>query len=248
MNTIKKTLLILIGAAIVLYTPGCFIDIDDDTFSRCVDADGPIISETIVMSSFSGIDFRMAGEVYLRQGSEQEVVIEAPRRLIEEMEFDVRRDIWSIETDRCVRHSHRDLRIFITVPFLDYVRLSGSGDIISENFFAIDDLELVLSGSGLIDLGIEADDVKASISGSGDIILEGTADDLDFNISGSGDIKAFNLSANTASVHISGSGDAEVTVSDALNVRISGSGDVYYRGNPSIDKTVTGSGGVIDAN
>lgn len=249
MNTIKKILFVFIGAATLIYTPGCFIDIDDDgDFFRCIDADGPIISEEINMASFRGIDFRIAGEVYLRQGDVQEVIVEAPRELIDEMEFEVQNGIWQIETDRCMRYNGRDLRIFITIPDLDYVKLSGSGDIISENTFVIRDLELNLSGSGLIDLGIEADDVAALISGSGDVVLEGTADDLNFTISGSGDIMAFNLFANTADVLISGSGDAEVNVGTTLDVRISGSGDVFYRGNPDVDTIITGSGRVIDAN
>jgi hypothetical protein len=249
MNAIKKTLFILLGAAALLYTSGCFIDIDDDDdFIGCIRADGPIITERINMASFTGIDLEIAGEVYIRQGSEQIVEIEAPEEIVEEMEFDVRNDIWEIETDRCLRYDGNDLRIFITLPNLDYLRISGSGDIISENIFLIDDLELQISGSGIIDVAAEADDIFTRISGSGDILLEGTADDLDFEINGSGDIKAFDLLANAADVNISGSGDAEVNVSDELNVRISGSGDVLYRGNPVVDSRISGSGRVIDAN
>ena len=51
-----------------------------------------------------------------------------------------------------------------------------------------------------------------------------------------------------ADVTISGSGDAEVTVSDDLDVKITGSGDVYYKGNPDLDVNITGSGEVINAN
>jgi len=249
MNAIKKILFIMLGVASLFYASGCFIDLDDDDdFFGCPRADGPIVTERIEMASFTGIDLEIAGEVYIRQGNEQIVEIEAPVEIIDEMEFDVRNDTWEIETDRCLRYDGDDLRIFITLPYLDYLRISGSGDIISENVFLIDDLEAQISGSGIIDVAVEADDIFARISGSGDMLLEGSADDLDFEINGSGDIKAFNLLANSADVNITGSGDVEVNVSDELNVRISGSGDVLYRGNPRIDTRISGSGRVIDAN
>lgn len=249
MKAIKKVLFVMISLATLIYTPGCFIDIDDDDdFFGCVDADGTIINEVIDMASFDAIDLRIAGKVYIRQGDVQRVEIEAPRRLLEEMEFDVRGGEWEIETDRCVRYNGSDLKIFITLPNIKGLRVSGSGDIVSENLLVIGDLELRINGSGSIDAAVEADDINASISGSGDIYLEGNADVLDFNVSGSGDFRGFNLQANAAKINISGSGNVEVNVIDALDVRISGSGDVHYKGNPSIETQISGSGKVIDAN
>ena len=120
------------------------------------------------------------------------------------------------------------MRIFITLPDFDLINISGSGEIISETFLNVDDIDLTISGSGDIDLGIEADDIKSSISGSGNILLEGTADEIDFRISGSGDYGAFNLDSNRAYIEIIGSGDAEVYVGEQLDVKISGSVDVMY--------------------
>ncbi len=250
MNTIKKIFILLISASVLIYTPGCFIDIDDDDdFFGCVDADGPIVNEVINMASFNAIDLKIAGKVYIRQGDEQHVEIEAPRQLIDEMEFDVRNGEWEIETDRCVRYQSNDLIIYITLPNITSLKISGSGDIISENTLTTDDLELRISGSGNMDMAVNADDIEIVISGSGNVYLEGSADMLDFIVSGSGDFKGFNLLANAANILISGSGDVEVNVDDSLDVKISGSGDVRYKGTPpSINTQITGSGRVINAN
>ncbi len=249
MNTIKKILILCISASALIFSPGCFIDFDDDDdFFGCVKADGAIVNEVINMASFDAIDLKIAGKVYIRQGNEQRVEIEAPRRLIDEMEFDVRNGEWEIETDRCVRYDSRDLKIFITLPNFTSVAISGSGDIISENTLVIGDLNLRISGSGNIDLAVDADDINTLISGSGDVFLEGSADVLDLIISGSGDFRGFNLLANAAKILISGSGDVEVNVDDTLDVRITGSGDVRYKGTPAINTQISGSGKVINAN
>ena len=48
-----------------------------------------------------------------------------------------------------------------------------------------------------------------------------------------------------AHVRISGSGNANVLVSDDLNVVISGSGKVSYAGYPDISKLISGSGKLL---
>jgi len=163
------------------------------------------------------------------------------------MERTVKGGVWEIEVDRCIRNME-EMRIFITLPEITEVKISGSGKIISENMLKADDLEVGISGSGDITLGVLADDINTSISGSGNVVLEGEADEIRFLVSGSGDLRAFDLMARKAEVEISGSGDVEVYVTEQLNVSITGSGDVLYHGNPSLNVSISGAGEVVDAN
>lgn len=244
----KRIFWMLFSIAITLSAAGCFFDLDDDNdIFGCVNGDGPTVSRTISVSDFDGIELPISADVFITQGPVQEVVVEGKSNIIDELERDVHNGIWRIEFDRCVRDIG-SMRVFITMPNLTSLRISGSGDIISENVFAIDDLELDIPGSGNIDLAIEADDIDGDISGSGRILLEGTADQAKYRISGSGDVRTFALACHTADISISGSGDCEVFVSDFLKVRISGSGDVFFKGDPGLDVNITGSGNVIDAN
>lgn len=248
MKRIQWLLLGLIGVFTLTLSPGCFIDIDDDdNIFGCLNGSGPIVSETIILPDFTGIDVRMSARVFVRQGDEFEVTVEGKQNIIDELERDVHNGIWRIEIDRCVRDVG-ELTVFVTMPDITSLKMSGSGDIISENTLIVQDINLEISGSGDIDLSLEADDIDSRISGSGDLILEGLADELDLTISGSGDLRAFGLTLRTADINITGSGDAEVFVNELLIVRISGSGDVFFKGDPTIDTTITGSGRVVDAN
>ncbi|MCY1517905.1 putative auto-transporter adhesin, head GIN domain [compost metagenome] len=124
---------------------------------------------------------------------------------------------------------HDDMEIFITLPLLHGVSLSGSANIAIEGDYPdMDELNLVISGSGDISLNQELHvmQLNAGISGSGKLFLQ----------------KAL---IREADVDISGSGDIHLQVHDRLKVRISGSGDVYYQGNPFIDSKISGSGKLI---
>ncbi len=244
MKNFKFLLAIALLSTIVL--SGCFDDNNQNPFG-CINADGPISTSTLNLADFTGVKLTMDAHVILTQGDEQNVVVEGKSDIINEINLDIHNGVWTIKTDRCVRNVD-DLTFFITLPVLREASVTGSGDIISDNVFIENDVEFNISGSGEIDIAIEADDLDLNISGSGKIKLEGLADEIDASISGSGDIRAFNLPVRLCDINIAGSGDAEVTVSEVLDVNIAGSGDVYFRGNPILDVSITGSGNVVDAN
>ena len=163
------------------------------------------------------------------------------------MDLSVRNDILDIDVDGCIR-SHKQIEVFITMTDLSYLSIDGSGDIVTDNTFKIDDIEININGSGDIGLSMDADDVNIDIDGSGDVELFGTGSTLDIRIDGSGNIKAFDFPVDECSVLVKGSGDCRVYPYEYLNVRIDGSGNVYYKGNPDLDLDIDGSGDVINAN
>ena len=106
-------------------------------------------------------------------------------------------------------------------------------------------LTLSVSGAGSMDLDIKGEVVKADVSGSGKIALKGYATSIDVVLSGSGDLNAFNCPVETSKIKVSGTGDAEVNVTNSIDAIVLGSGTVKHKGNTkSTTKKVYGSGSV----
>lgn len=224
---------------------GCIVDNDD--FLRCERGDGPIVEQELFLPTFSAIDLDISADVCITQGPEQIVMVEGEQNIINELDLDVSGGRWKIEFDDCVRN-YESLKIFITSPFFDELRVSGSGLIFSNDVITMEEMLLRVSGSGDIDLALDVREVDSRITGSGEIKLEGVAAFAEHEINGSGDLRAFDLLTGDTGVKIRGSGSAEVLAEERLDVRITGSGDVFYRGNPRLRVDITGSGEVIDAN
>ncbi|MEM9820923.1 MAG: head GIN domain-containing protein [Bacteroidota bacterium] len=244
MNLVNRLLLFF---GVLLFCPACVIDLDDDFNGDCVRGRGDLIAVDLNLADFSGIQLEIDAQVILRQGSSQSVTIEAEENIIDLIDLDVRNDIWEIDFEDCVR-DYDNIRIFIEMPNISRLTVTGSGLIRGDNLFEVDEIDLIISGSGDIDLAVNADFIDGKISGSGKTYLEGNANRFDFEISGSGDYRAFNLNALRGDIEIRGSGDAEVRVEEELDVEIRGSGDVFYRGFPVLDVQILGSGQVINAN
>ncbi|WP_020537111.1 head GIN domain-containing protein [Lewinella cohaerens] len=207
-----------------------------------VDGSGPRVEKDLQLDQFSGIRLSINADVYLTQGSTQSVRISAQQNIIDLIETNVDGSIWKIKTEENI-DDHAPIKIYITVPRMTYVKLSGSGDIYTENTFTGNDaVEVGISGSGDLRFKTTANSIEAAISGSGDIELDGSTENLNISISGSGDIDAKELVSGNCEVRISGSGGAKVHATKNLNVRVSGSGDVYYKGSPNVQSRVSGSG------
>lgn len=206
--------------------------------------EGPVVEKTIDVPSFTGVNVTFSGDVVFKQGRTQSVRVVGQQNIIDNISTNVKDGYWRLGFRDNVRKMEK-LKVYITVPTLDKVVLSGSGDIDSDGSFNnLGDLVVGLSGSGNIDLDVSAKAVKCKLSGSGNIELAGSASSQTVQISGSGNVRTYELSTSSCEVGISGSGNCKLNVSNDLDVRISGSGSVNYKGSPRVNTKISGSGSV----
>lgn len=210
--------------------------------------------ETREVRDFDEIQMRLGGKVYVKQGNENEVILEGDEDYLEDIETEVRSGRLIIK-DRRERswkfwgNGSDRLTVYVTIKEFKGAYVSGSGDIIGQSKFATDDFTASISGSGDIELEVEADYVSSRISGSGNIEFRGKSNKAKLSISGSGKYFAEKMLVGDYNISMSGSGRGSVNVEGELDVRISGSGKVYYMGKPTgVNSSVAGSGTVRKIN
>jgi hypothetical protein len=210
--------------------------------------DGPVITETRNIVNFSGVDLRASADVYFRQDPNFKVEVSAQQNILDVLETYISggKLVIKFKNDVSVR-SHEQIRVVVSAPSANSLRVSGSGDITTTGTFVSNSMDMSVSGSGTIHVtDINTNYLDATISGSGNLRVDnGIATEEKLRISGSGDIDLTNVAATTATTTTSGSGSIRLTVSQSLNVTISGSGSVYYKGYPSINTSISGSGKLI---
>ncbi len=215
---------------------------------RGIDGSGRIISESRNLEMFNSITLQTSANIYIDQSNEQSLRIEAKDNILPHIRTTVdRRTLIVSQTERICRHE--PITIFIQMKDLHRMKISGSGKIVSGTKFYTETVELIITGSGKIDLSLDTDELDTQIIGAGTIQLAGESGEHNIKISGSGNVKASEFKSNNCSIKISGSGNCDAYAKNNLDVKISGSGNVYYRGNPeNINKDVSGSGKLRKAN
>jgi hypothetical protein len=221
-------------------------------YFSCLKGNGITTEQERHSGEFSGVISEGDYDVFIVIDTVYKVVIEADENLIPYIRTVVKNDKLVLDngTRRCLRNrSDEPIKITVHTPEMFYIALEGSGVIYSDYFIYVDYLRVELTGSGIVDLrDIDAIELDVLLSGSGEIELWGIAGSGDLNIAGSGKIKAYHLEQDECSASISGSGDMYVFVYDYLDANISGSGNIFYRGNPHINVKITGSGSLINNN
>jgi len=221
----KKTIFCLL-AVILLVVPSTSAD---DFFNwiagrHCIEGSGDLVTEERDLDRFTRIESKGSVDIFVTVGESQKVSLTFDDNLIDLVETSVRGKTLKITTKESYS-SRRACKMEISVPTLEEVRVTGSGDVeifnLTGNYF------------------------EFTVTGSGDMRAEGEIDELDIRVSGSGDVDARELVARDANVKISGSGDVKVHATEGFYGRVSGSGDIDVYGNPEhMSRYVSGSGDI----
>jgi hypothetical protein len=218
---------------------------------RKVRGNGNIKTEERTVSHFKNVEVRGSINVYVSQGDIKPVKIEGDENLLQYVEVIEEGDRLIVrERPGFNLEPSGDLRIHVTAPVYNTIEVSGASDIIGETKINNpENLDLHVSGAGIIKMEVDAPKLKADISGSGSIDLKGQTKEVDLGLSGAAHAHCFDLLSENTSVDISGAGSAEVYASMKLDASVSGAGSVSYKGNAtSVNQHVSGAGSVNKVN
>lgn len=191
--------------------------------------------------SFEAISASGAVNVFLRQGSQTSVVVEASEEVQKYLVTEVENGVLRIYRDK--DFSWRDLigdskdgkvNVYVTAPRLKALTVSGASEVKSESALTADDFNIKASGASEVTLSLRATSVTVSCSGASDVKLTGQVDRQKVSISGSSDYQAYSLQSRTAHVQASGASEAFVSVDGELTSSASGASDIRYKGNARV--------------
>ncbi|MBX9666646.1 MAG: DUF2807 domain-containing protein [Candidatus Obscuribacterales bacterium] len=195
-------------------------------FASSVKGSGNLKIEKRNLPDFHTIIVATSSNVFVKAGQKkQTITLSFDDNLIPLLKTDVdKHGTLTISSNKSYS-SRNDLKITIDVPDLKSVNMTGAGSIDVDN--------------------INRHEFEAEINGAGDISATGKVDTAVAGITGSGNVNFENLKAKYASVHITGSGNADVNATDSVDATITGSGCIQFGGNPShVKQNITGNGSV----
>lgn len=232
--------------AIMISVSGCFY------YGPCVNGSGPVRSEVRNIENFTGVVNTGSFDVYVSEADTFGVEVVAQENLLPIIGTYLSGSTLIVETtnNECYKSSS-PVEVYISLPELDLVRLSGSGKLIADVADS-PEVEISNSGSGTMEVDtVYAEYYLVSNSGSGYIAVEGAfAGEVDLVQSGSGTILGGILfGVADLSVRHSSSGQVLATLMEGtlVDVILSGSGKVELAGDAVRAEYTLNSSGRVDA-
>ena len=231
---------ILIVAFIGIVATSCHFDINLGE----VNGNGNVTTETRDVGDFNSIRGSAGMDVYLTEGTENKVVIEADENLMENIETYVVNGTLKISTKKSIGRS-KSQKAHVTYVALESIEASSGADVIGNSVIKSEVLSLGSSSGADLEVEILAKEVYASSSSGSDLKISGKATKLTADASSGSDIKARELEVISCKASASSGADIAVNVKEKMEGKASSGGDIKYYGNPSDVSVKDGTSGNI---
>ncbi len=221
-STLQKITGALLLVVVVWLFGGCH-ETSSVNSSEQIVGSGRLVTRSASVVPFTGIDLTGIGEVYVTQDSMQSVRLEADDNIIDRLLVGVQNGNLTIGIEQG-SYSQVTIKIYVSAPMVKFLQVTGAGSFASVG-------------------PLETSTLTTRIVGAGSVTLSGRAASHVVELEGTGSVHGFNFESSSCSVMLSGTGTAEVNVTQHLEATITGIGSVIYAGDPpEVSSNITGLG------
>jgi len=237
MKSIKFVLIALLATTLT----SCNLDMH---FGQ-TNGNGNVVTEDRNLNeSFDKVKGSAGLDVYLTEGSENKVVVEADENLMDIIETNVINGKLTIRANKNIGRS-KAKKVHVTYKNLISIEASSGADVIGNSVIKSETLNLDSSSGADLEVEVMSKDLYAETSSGADIVISGKTVNFTAKASSGSDLKAKKLNAIDCNARASSGADITVNVKDRLDAKASSGGDVRYYGNPEAVSKDGGSSGSI---
>lgn len=239
MTTLIK---IIVAAVLSLMLSSCNFDMN---FGSGVKGNGNVATkERKVSKSFSIIKASEGLDVYLTQGNEEGVTVEADENLHELILTDIEDGVLKIHTKQNIGKA-KAKKIHVSFKNVSAISATSGSDVNSTNTISSEELELKTTSGSDMSLDVITTVLNCKSTSGSDLRLSGKTQKLIAEATSGSDINARDLKAKSSHVEVTSGADITVNTSKELTANATSGGDIKYYGNPKIVNKNNSSSGSI---
>lgn len=238
MTTLVK---IIIAAILSLSLTSCNFDIN---FSTGVKGNGNVITkERAVSESFSAIKATEGLNVYITQGGEEHISVEADENLHDLILTDIENGVLRIHAKQNIGNASAK-KIHVNFKEISKIISTSGSSLHATNTISTNELELKTTSGSSMKLEVNTSSLNCNSTSGSSLRVSGETEKLIAEATSGSDIKAGNLEAESSHVKASSGADVTVNTSKELTAKATSGADIKYYGNPekvSKSNNVSGS-------
>ncbi|MGI9546360.1 MAG: head GIN domain-containing protein [Flavobacteriaceae bacterium] len=237
MTTLAKITIALIMAIIM---SSCAFDVN---FGAGKKGNGEIVKDKReVNDDFTVVSASEGLDVYVTQGSDYEITVEADDNIIDLIGTDIRDGKLKVHAIENIGRATK--KVYVTLPEITGLYASSGADLESNGIVEADKISLDASSGADLKVELTADEVDADTSSGADIRISGQANLFYADASSGSDIKAKDFLVKRCHADASSGSDITINVSESLTADASSGADISYTGEASVQKKKSVSGSV----
>lgn len=237
MTTLAKITIALIMALIM---SSCVFDVN---FGAGKKGNGEVVKDKReVTDDFTVVSASEGLDVFVTQGSDYEISVEADENIIDLIGTDIRDGKLKVHAIENIGRATK--KVYVTLPEVTGLNASSGADLVSQGAIEADMISLDASSGADLRVELTADEVDADTSSGADIRISGEANLFYADASSGSDIKAKDFLVKRCHADASSGADITINVSESLTADASSGADISYTGEASVQKKKSVSGSV----
>lgn len=242
MTTLTKIIVATVLAILSLTLFSCNFDINMNPGVR---GNGNVqIKERIVNQSFNAIKASEGLDVYLTQGNNESITVEADENLHELILTEVIEGVLKIHTSENIGKSTAK-KVMVSFKDISAITSTSGSDVYSTNTINANHLKLKSTSGSDMKLDVNTSILECKSTSGSDMKLSGKTEKLIAEATSGSDIKASSLMAESSQVKATSGADISVNTSKELTAKATSGGDIKYYGNPEKVNKEDGTSGSI---
>lgn len=240
MKTSTKTLFSILFLATFLSS--CNINM----FNR-VNGNRNVVTENRkVKEDFTKIKVSTGLDLYISQGSSNEITVEADENLHDIIITEVKDGVLKIYSEESIWKA-KARKIYVTVKNLEEMTATSGSDVYTKETLKVNDIKISATSGADIRMTIDANSVESSATSGSDIEVSGVAINHTSRATSGASIDAYELRSKNVTVKVSSGADINIYASESINAKASSGGDIDFKGSPKQVNKKSSSGGDISA-
>ena len=218
--------LCLTGCAMISYSPGQ---------NSSLTGIGEPEVYTFQVGEFKEVYLEIFCVTYYYAAPSDVITLEIQPNLLEYISVEESGDLLSIRSIKNINWSNYAPILTISTPFLSSLTIDGAGDFIARAPIKGESFTFKVKGAGSGRAELDVENLTVLLSGFGSLELFGRADKANFTMDGLGNIEALSLQTRESSINSSSACNITISCSEKLTVNAEGIGSVEYRGSPILN-------------
>ncbi|WP_218598632.1 head GIN domain-containing protein [Polaribacter sp. NJDZ03] len=236
-NSVSKIIAILFIATL-------FTSCNVDMINR-INGNKNVITKTRkIADQFTGIKVSTGLDVYITQGSNNKVIVEADENLHDIIITEVEDGILKIYADKGIWRAEAK-KVHVTIKDLTLLIATSGSDVYGKEVIDTDEISISATSGADINIKVNATSVETNSTSGSDINISGITINHASNATSGSSIDAYELESENTIAKVTSGANINIFASKKLEARATSGGDIDFKGNPkTVDKKTTSGGSI----
>ena len=230
----------------LLFVTTLFSSCAVDLFNRVSGNRNVVTEDRSTKEYFTKIKVSTGLDLYVSQGSKNQITVEADENLQDIIVTEVNDGILKIYSEKNIWRA-KARKIYVTIKNLEAITATSGSDVYTNETLKVNNLNISATSGADIHISVDANTIETAATSGSDIEISGVSNNHISKATSGASIDAYQLRSKNVTVRVTSGADINVYASESIDAKATSGGDIDIKGSPKKVNKKTSSGGSVSA-